>query len=176
MKFRTIHPQDKPLILNWFQKSHVREFYYGKGLENTLKNLELYCQGINHNGRYSFEHWIGFIDDEPFAFLMTTPVTRPYDPNSAYDKWYIDGKNTFTLDILIGPEKFLGKGLASRMIQEFIKTQFAEADFFLIDPAQNNPKAIHVYEKAGFIKVGEFFPAFDPKVLHVMMRAMLKNT
>ena len=31
-----------------------------------------------------------------------------------------------------------------------------KADTFLIDPDENNPKAKHVYEKAGFKEVGEF--------------------
>lgn len=31
-----------------------------------------------------------------------------------------------------------------------------KADTFFIDPDENNPRAIRVYNKSGFIKVGEY--------------------
>ncbi len=157
------------IVLNWFQEEHVNEFYYGEGLQNTLRNLELYCQGINNNGRYSFDHWIAFFGETPFGFLMTSPVVGPYNPSDDYNKWYVEGKQTFTLDLLIGPKCFLGKGLAHKMIQEFIINKFSHADYFIIDPAKSNRKAIHVYEKVGFKKVDEFCPSYDP-IPHLMMR------
>lgn len=169
LRFTQATYEYKETILDWFKEEHVNEFYYGKGLQNTLHNLELYCQGMNNNGRYSFDLWIAFCNEVPFAFLMTSPIVGPYDPNDDYNKWYVEGKKTFTLDLLIGPKEFLGKRLAHRMIQQFILNQFSNADYFIIDPAQSNPKAIHVYEKAGFKKVGEFYPAYDP-IPHLMMR------
>lgn len=55
------------------------------------------------------------------------------------------------------------------MIQQFIRDQYADADYFIIDPEAENTKSIYVYEKAGFKKVGEFYPSFNPKP-HAMMR------
>lgn len=175
MHFEKVTDSHKKTILNWFSKAHVKKHYYGQGLQNTLRNIELYCQGINNNGHYSFDHWIAFYDGTPFAFLMTSPITGPYDQTDDYNKWYVEGKQTFTLDLLIGPEEFLGKGLSYNMIQSLIFNQFSDADYFIIDPAKDNPKAIHVYEKAGFKKVGEFFPSFDPTKCHVMMRMAVKD-
>jgi len=169
MHFFRVERKFQEIILKWFEAEHVKEFYYGDGLQNTLRNLELYCQGVNNNGEYSFDHWIAYMGDEPFGFLMTSPVEGPYDEKDDYDKWYVEGKSTYTLDLLIGPEKFIGKGLAHRMIQEFILDKFSDADFFIIDPGKTNKKAIHVYEKSGFKTVGEFCPAYDP-IPHLMMR------
>lgn len=156
----------KKVILNWFTKPHVNEFFYGDGLKNTLNNIDLYMNGQNNNGKYSFDLWVALIDNKPFGFLMTSPIEGP---NDNLKKWYVDGKTTFTLDLLIGEEEYLGKGLASLMIRNFIVDMFNHADYFLIDPAARNPKAIHVYEKAGFKKVGDFVPDYDPNP-HVMMR------
>lgn len=172
MRFFRVARKHQQTILEWFKEDHVKEFYYGAGLQNTLKNLELYCQGINNNGKYSFEHWIAFLGDDPFGFLMTSLLEGTGNPDNA--KWYIEGKQTFTLDLLIGPKAFLGRGLSSRMIQEFILDKFSHADYFIIDPAKSNSKAIHVYEKAGFKTVGEFCPADNP-MPHLMMRMAVKD-
>ncbi len=102
MYFLAVEERSQSIILDWFKKEHVKEFYYGEGLQNTLDNIQLYCQGINNNGRYAFEHWIAFLEDEPFGFLITSLINGPYDANNNYNRWYIDGKNTFTLDLLIG--------------------------------------------------------------------------
>lgn len=174
MHFLRVESKFRATILSWFEAHHVREFYYGVGLQNTFANLELYFRGINHNGLYSFDFWIALLGDAPFGFLMTSPIEGPYDANDDYNKWFVAGKSTFTLDLLIGPKEFLGRGLAHRMIQEFIQNQFAHADFFMIDPGQSNQKAIHVYEKAGFKKVGEFCPSYDP-VPHFMMRLAVQD-
>lgn len=171
--FKQAKKEYKEIILSWFKEEHVKEFYYGKGLQNTLHNLELYCQEINDNGRYKFDHWIAFYNSVPFGFLMTSPITGPYNPNDDYKKWYAEGKKTFTLDLLIGAKEFLGRGLAHKMIKKFIIDQFSNADYFIIDPSLSNKKAIHVYEKAGFKKVDTFFPSYDP-VPHLMMRLAVK--
>lgn len=136
-------------------------------MKNTLDNLELYCQGINNNGRYSFDHWIAYLDDDPFGFLMTSPV-EPSDGDEL-DKWCIEGKKTSTLDLLIGNPKYLGKGLSVAMIRAFIRDKFSDYDFFIIDPEVSNTRAIHVYQKAGFRVQGEFCPSFNP-IPHLMMR------
>ncbi len=170
MHFSAVERKFQPIILEWFEQDHVKEFYYGEGLQNTLNNLELYCQGINHNGKYAFDYWIACLGDEPFGFLMTSLFETSEDTETP---WYIPGKLTYTLDLLIGPQKFLGKGLAHKMIQAFIGDKFPQADYFLIDPAQDNPRAIHVYKKAGFQPVGEFTPDYDPRP-HLMMRLEVK--
>lgn len=172
LKFSPVEISHKDLILKWFEEDHVKEFFYGDGVKNTLSNLDLFCQGINNNGSYTFHHWIAFYENIPFAFIMTSPVTGPYNENDDYNKWYVDGSKTFTLDLLIGEKDFLGKGLAHVMIQQFILDQYADADYFIIDPEAENTKAIHVYEKAGFKKVSELCPAFNPKP-HIMMRLIV---
>lgn len=172
--YKKVTHNDKPLVEKWLSEKHVMEFFYGEGLHNTLNNLALYCQGINDNGRYSFDQWIGFYDGIPFAFLITSTVTGPHDPNNPYDKWYVDGKETCTLDVLIGAKEFLGKGLSTVMIKQFILKQFPKTDYFIIDPELKNGKAIHVYEKVGFQKTEVFTPEYN-RAQHQMMRLRVKD-
>lgn len=168
LSFFPVGEEHRKLIFDWFEKDHVKEFYYGQGLVNTFKNLDLFVSGIRNNGEYSFEHWIAYIGCRPFGFLMTSLVEGPYNPDDHVDKWYEEGKETISLDMLIGPEEFLGKGLAHRMIQEFLLDKFPHAAKVLIDPEASNTKAIHVYEKAGFKKLEQFIPKYDP-ISHWMM-------
>ena len=169
IRFEKVTTRYKPIILEWFNEPHVLEFFYGDGLKNTLNNLELYCKGINHNGRYEFDDWIAFHNDEPFGFLITSVIEGPFHPKHDYNKWFVEGKKTMTLDLLIGSTAFLDKGFGSRMIESFITTQFSDVDYFIIDPEINNEKATHVYQKAGFRKVAEFVPDFNPRQ-HIMLR------
>ena len=61
---------------------------------------------------------------------------------------------------MIGNVEFLGKGYGSRTLSDFINffRQFVDpkADTFWVDPATDNPKAKHVYQKAGFKHVCDF--------------------
>jgi RimJ/RimL family protein N-acetyltransferase len=162
MEFLPVEEKFKEIILSWFEKDHVKEFYYGDGLKNTLQNIELYIQGINNNGVYSFDYWIALFENKPFGLLITSPIEE-------HQEYAIKGSSMVTLDLLIGEEEFLGKGLAVEMIQQFILDKFPNTNYFLIDPSASNSKAIHVYEKVGFKKIADFIPEYDP-IPHVMMR------
>ena len=150
------------MVIQWLKKLHVREYYYGEGLDNTISNLELYKNGIRDNGRYFFDFWVACIQEKPFGLLMTSPISGPYDPEDPYDKWFQDGKEIITLDLLIGEENYLGKGLGQRMIREFLLEKCSQVSTVLIDPEIKNTRAIHVYEKVGFKKVEQFFPSHNP--------------
>ncbi len=66
---------------------------------------------------------------------------------------------------MIGNLKFLGKGYGAKTLSEFIN-YFREsidpkADTFLIDPSNDNPRAKHIYMKAGFEHVCDFMMEGD---------------
>ena len=173
--FFAVEEKHRTTILDWLEKDHIKKFYYGQGLENTIRNLDLFIKGIKHNGEYSFELWISYIGDKPFGFLMTSLVEGPYKYDDHIDKWYEEGKETITLDLLIGPEEFLGKGFGHRMIQEFLLDKFPNEFKVLIDPEASNTKAIHVYEKAGFKKIEQFAQTHDDPNLCWMMHLKIDD-
>lgn len=175
LSFFPVEVKHHNLVLNWLDKPHVRKYFYGEGLENTKRKLHMFINGINNNGEYSFEHWIAYIGDQPFGFLMTSLVEGPYNSDDPVDKWYEEGKKAITLDLLIGPEDYLGKGLGHRMIQEFLIAKFYDADKVLIDPSASNTRAVHVYEKAGFRKIEHFPQQHDDPNLCWMMHLEIKD-
>jgi len=71
--------------------------------------------------------------------------------------------------LLIGDETYLGKGLSTPMIWEFLEEVHPDKDLVFIDPEEVNKKAIHVYAKAGFEKIDDFIASWHP-VPHILMR------
>ncbi|MGB0934774.1 MAG: GNAT family N-acetyltransferase [Alphaproteobacteria bacterium] len=155
----------KDLVVSWLHKPHVAEWFHGDGLNSTLNSIEQYLAGKAD----LYDHWLGFCDGVPFAFLMTSLIEP--DPEDHLNKWHDPNQKAMTLDLLIGEENYLGKGLSVPMIQQFITQHLSDADVVFIDPEATNTKAIHVYQKAGFVKVDEFIASWHP-VPHWLMRCV----
>ncbi len=140
------------LLLAWHDKPHVQEFWDNS--QNQRKNVINYLQGKKD----IFDYWIGFIENKPYSLLMTSDCTT--DSPEVFKPHLSKIGKTFSIDFMIGEETYLGKGLASITLKAFINFMRMNVDpaihTFIIDPAETNPRAIYVYEKAGFKKVQEF--------------------
>lgn len=150
------------IIFEWLDKPHVREFW-----DNSAKHREGILSFMNgrvdptlHFGGMTY--WVGSVKGNPYCFILThEEIDAPdvYVPEAYRPHLSKTGK-TFGLDFCIGNEHYLSKGLAAPTLESFTKFFVEqvnpETDTFLIDPFINNPRAIHVYEKAGFKIVSEF--------------------
>ena len=78
---------------------------------------------------------------------------------------------TWTIDFMIGEESFLGRGLSYKALSKFMD-QMDDVEAFLIDPEVSNTKAIHVYEKAGFVKIDRFTSksGYFSGIEHILMK------
>ena len=119
------------------------------------------------------QHWIGYDDDRPFVYLLTSNVFK--DAAGEYAKYSETDGLTITLDIFICEPDSLGKGLASVVIREFLLNQFLDVSEVFINPEKRNERAVHVYQKSGFgILWGEFIASWHP-VPHYIMKLNMKN-
>ncbi len=166
-QFKPVARENKALVQRWLKAPHVSKWFYGKGLENTLRYLDDFLEGVPS----SYDYWLAFEKEVPFAFFMTSWVKKPEDELSHYCK--LDGE-AITLDFLIGDSKYLGRGLSRLLIGEFLLSQFSGISEVLMDPECSNTHAIHVYQKVGFQIVEEFIPSHSPYP-HYMMRFSMKN-
>jgi len=141
------------LIVQWLEQKHIKEWLHGIGLQNTLNGLEDFFQGKSDT-----TYWIGYDEETPFAFLITSP----------------EGDNAITLDLFICDVDYLGKGISVPMIRKFLVTHFSEVKRVLIDPEMTNTRAIHVYQKVGFKIIGEFIASWHP-VPHYQMELYMKD-
>lgn len=170
--FAPVEPQHEKLILTWLDKPHVTAWFRGQGLQNTKDDLHRWVT----KDQPRFESWIAFFEGKPLGYLMTSKIkeAEKKDLESPFSKWVEPGKKMITLDLLIGEEAYLGKGLASQMIRCFLLDKFADVDGVFIDPETINTKAVHVYQKAGFKKLEEFTPSWNP-LPHELMRLYMED-
>lgn len=159
----------KPLIKTWWNKPHVVEFWDNS--KEMWQNVENY---LDHGIKDLFDYYVGLCDGVPFSLVMTVNNTQAAThPDHLLPFLTKSGEGeTLGFDFMIGKEEYLGKGLAAPTLKAFMDFCPPEITRFLIDPALDNPRAIHVYEKAGFTEVGKFTPkqgSFAGK-MHVMMR------
>ncbi len=170
LSFRLASRSDVVLVRGWLVRPHIQPYFHGQGLQNTYDDLDKWV-----NGEPSvFKHWVALLDDEPFAYMMTSVMEKTDDPKDPYNEWIEEGKDVSSLDVLIGKEQLLGQGLGTRMIREFLITSLAHVDDVFIDPSAGNKRAIRVYEKVGFETLTTFIPPWDPG-LHVLMRLSMET-
>lgn len=158
------------MIYNWFKKPHVSEFFDDPETGRSIPDLQNYLTGKD----FFWTPWLAYYDDKPFAYMMTARVRK--NETGIWSKWREKKGRTYSLDMLIGEEDFLGKGMSHLLIKKFIAEKFKTAAAFLIDPELRNLHAIHVYEKAGFVIVDEFKGEHGQfaGIPHIMMKLKLK--
>ncbi|NQV45561.1 MAG: GNAT family N-acetyltransferase [Rhodospirillales bacterium] len=152
--FRPAGPDDEELISRWFGLPHVMEFW--GDVDTNTADFRNTLSGEND----LFNYLIGQDGEAPFCLLITTNAATgepehllPHLPETG-DAW--------TLDVLIGPPEYRGRGIAVPMITSFLhhaQRLCPSLQVVFIDPEANNPRAIHVYEKAGFRRIAEFTPS-----------------
>ena len=141
-----IEPQQK-LIHEWLEQDYIQEWINGQGLQNTLSGLTKFIQHYAKTQQIDREceltqHWIGYDGNRPFVYLLTSNVLK--DESSEYAKHRKTDGLAITLDIFICDKNYLGKGLATQIIKEFLLTQFSDISEVFIDPEQGNKRAVHV--------------------------------
>lgn len=160
-QFKSVDVTHRELVHKWLLQPHAAQWFYGEGLQNTFNHLDEFLQGNSQS-----HYWLGFDKNHPFAFFITSSVLKPHDELT---HWCSLEGDAMTLDMLIGDNEYLGKGLSHLLIKEFLMSQFPKVKEVLIDPEATNSRAIHVYQKVGFKILGEFIPSYSPHP-HLMMR------
>ena len=161
MYFEEVSLRYKDIIFEWLEYPHVKEFWDNS--QEFKDDLLIFINGRKSHSSYFngiFTYWIGKIEEDSYCLVMTSEVVLDESlPQIWKDNISKSGK-TYTIDFCIGNKNYLGKGLASITLETFTyffqKNVDNSADTFFIDPDENNPRAKHVYEKAGFKLVGTF--------------------
>ena len=177
-KFKPAVKSQRELIHLWLQQDYIREWIHGQGLQNTLDGLEKFFQyqaegKVLDRQTKITQHWICYDVDKPFVYLLTSNVLK----NIAVDEYtkYCEMEGpAITLDMFIFDTEYLGKGLASTVIKEFLLSQFSDVSEVFIDPEKRNERATHVYQKVGFHIIEEFVASWHP-VSHLRMKLEMKN-
>lgn len=165
-------------IFAWLDEPHMREFW-----DNSQAHRDDILDFIHgRRQRYFYgttKYWVAYLHGQPFAFILSDEALPTQQDLSDLHRKYMSGTgHTIILDFGIGDPAFLGKGLAAPTLQAFMEYYRShtdpEADTFFIDPDVNNPRAIHVYAKAGFELAGDFVMSrgeFKGQTTRLMVRS-----
>lgn len=170
------------IIFGWLAEPFVQEFW-----DNTQEHKDDILKFVNGrkepsnycDGKYVY--WIASCDGHPFAMLMTIQETAE-DPIDDIKLNHLSKTgHTYGIDYMIGDKNYFGKGYGAKTLSEFLdffRREFdVTADTFIIDPASDNPRAKHVYIKAGFKHIADFVMSGDVsgagKSHHLLIRRFL---
>lgn len=151
------------IIFEWLDEPHMKEFWDNS--EAHRQDILNFIQGRRQTYfSGTTKYWIGYYGEQPYSFLLSDQLLpEQEDLLDLHKTWLSKDGHTISLDFGIGNKALLGKGLAAPTLEAFVAfyqaTVDPKADTFFIDPDENNPRARHVYEKAGFQKVGKFAPS-----------------
>lgn len=172
------------IIFGWLAEPFVQEFWDNTqghkddilNFVNGRKEPSNYCDG-------KYFYWIASWNGHPFAMLMTIQETAEDHIDDIKLSHLSKTGNTYGIDYMIGDKDYFGKGYGAKTLSEFLdffRREFdGSADTFVIDPASDNPRAKHVYMKAGFELIADFVMGGDcsgaGKSHHLLIRRFVPN-
>ncbi len=138
---RPVSDADIALLDRWLRKAHVSRWY-----ENPEEWLD---EVRRRKDEYRFiHHFIACIGDLPIGFCQY------YDCFDAEENWYRVGRrNTiFSIDYLIGEERWLGRGFGKAMIralEEIVSARSATGRIIVL-PDEDNAASRGTLRSRGF--------------------------
>ncbi|PHQ78841.1 MAG: GNAT family N-acetyltransferase [Coxiella sp. (in: Bacteria)] len=148
------------LVYKWLEEQHVREFWDNSQAHRD--DIKVFAEGRKVSSSYFngiFDYWLGFVDGVPHALFLTSCYKSGEHLPELHRQYIAKDESTYGIDYCIGNISYFGTGHGSPTLLAFTDFFYKINDnvsSFLIDPDESNPRAIHVYEKAGFKRVGLF--------------------
>lgn len=154
------------IIFDWLAEPYIQEFWDNtQGHKDDILN---FVNGRVEPSSYAdgqYVYWIASCDGHPFAMLMTIQETAESPIDEIKLIHLSKTGHTYGIDYMIGDKNYFGKGYGAKTLIDFfdffIKEFDPKAETFLIDPASDNPRAKHVYMKAGFKHIADFVMSGD---------------
>lgn len=183
ISFEKANTNTEEIIFRWLAEPHMQEFW-----DNTQEHKDDIRNFIYGRKQHYFygttQYWVGYFDNEPFCFILSDQILPSQTDLSVLHKKNLSRSgNTISIDFGIGNTKFLGRGLAAQTLERFVEFYHTnidrKADTFTIDPNVNNPRAFHVYEKAGFKMAGYYKAiggAFGDEQMCLMVKKLVSET
>ncbi len=154
------------IIFSWLSEPFIQEYW--DNTQGHKDDILIFMDGRKKPSNYcdgKYVYWIASYDGHPFAMLMTICETIKDDIGELKLSHLSKTGHTYGLDYMIGDKNYFGKGYGTKTLIKFIdffRDSFdKKADTFLIDPASDNPRAKHVYMKAGFEHIADFVMGGD---------------
>lgn len=144
--FRTLTADDLPLLGQWMQEPHWREWW---GDPET----ELGYVRDMIEGRDSTEPYIIELDGAPSGYIQVWyPAQNRFEPwltEAPWLMWMPD--DAVGVDLSLSAQSLLGRGIGTAALRAFCDMLRGRGHKNIyIDPDPDNARAMRAYEKAGF--------------------------
>jgi aminoglycoside 6'-N-acetyltransferase-1b/aminoglycoside 6'-N-acetyltransferase-2 len=152
--------EDLPLVWEWLQRPHVKEWWRERDTYEEL--VEHYLPSIE--GTEPTDLYVALLDDAPIGYLQTYVVSDHPEYAALVDV----GEGVAGVDLLIGEEALTGQGIGTEMLRRFTdEIVFAEPATIacIAGPEATNAASIRAFEKAGFRVIRDFVEDGKPHTL-----------
>jgi aminoglycoside 6'-N-acetyltransferase len=164
VSFRPLTEADLLLVHEWLGREHVQRWWGEPGdLDGTIEHY-----GPSLDGRDPTDLYAIVVDGRD-AGMIQTYIVADYPEYAA-----LIGveENVAGLDLFLGEQALLGRGLGTEIIGRFVsEVVWARGETFacVADPDVDNVASLRAFEKAGFERVREFVDPEDGR-LHALVR------
>ncbi|WP_368504997.1 GNAT family N-acetyltransferase [Alkalihalophilus sp. As8PL] len=148
ISFREVElEKDLEKLHQWHHQDHVIPFWKQNFM---LPDYKVHLQKLLADQHQTL--YIGHLDDEPMSYFE-----RYWTEDDLIANYYDAEVGDQGIHLLIGPDAFLGKGLALPLVRAMTAFGFQhpETKKIIAEPDIRNKKMIHVFEKCGFEAVKE---------------------
>lgn len=157
LTFTPLQESHFPLLLKWLETPHVKA-WWDPDVPWTPKLIEKkfgsYVHGykLEKGVQKPFHAYVIGMNAVPIGYIQLYNAHDFPRENHISIEEFLESLAAF--DIFIGEEEYVGKGLGSRIMNQFLK-EYVDPyyDACFVDPDTANRQAIHAYGKAGFKKV-----------------------
>lgn len=152
---RPLEERDAPLLLKWMTDERVLEWYEGRDQVFTPERVQEDFYGDEPLGRRCIVEYegvpIGYIQ----IYRLDEELCREY--HYPHPDWV-----SFGIDQFIGEPEYWNKKIGRTFISMVVKylTEQENARSVILDPHDNNPRALRCYEACGFRRI-KFLPAHE---------------
>jgi len=143
-----------PLLMLWLESPHVKKWWdqdvtYTLELVREKFGKRIYNTPISNNLNKKTYAYIICMGKKEIGYIQVYNA-RDFAEENGCNLGTLAG-SVCGIDLFIGDQDFLGKGIGARILNEFEKQIIVpHFDCCLIDPCRDNKRAIKAFEKAGF--------------------------
>jgi RimJ/RimL family protein N-acetyltransferase len=146
ISFRPVTPHDYPLLRDWMNRPHMRE-WWGEPEEELGFIVDMV------EGRDTTRPFIIVLDGEPAGYIQYWHIGHHQNETWVKDNpWLMElPADAVGVDLSIGDPENLSKGVGSAALEAFTaKLRNDGFETIIIDPDPDNKRAVRAYEKAGY--------------------------
>jgi RimJ/RimL family protein N-acetyltransferase len=142
IEFRPLAESDLPQIEEWLRREHVARWWR----DDMQESLAEYRAGLE--GREPTDHYLIVLDGRAIGMIQTYLVSDYQD----WEEIVQVGPGVAGVDILIGDEDQVGRGLGPKILAQFVR-DVVTADAVVATVEEPNRRSWRAFEKAGFRRV-----------------------